>query len=110
MPAVWFEVGAEQGAHRATIFVSADALRIGSVEAALRVHVTARTARCLADLLGTLPPTPRTCDLVWQQAHVRSPPCMQIRNAHMAGTDRMVRHSREADEKVRGRAGVVANV
>jgi len=92
------------------VFVSSDALRIGNSEDAVRVNVTAQSAQRIADRLGTILPTARICDLVWQQAQVRISPCLQTPDAHMSDTDRMVRHSREVDEKVSGRSGLIENV
>ena len=109
-PILWLEVRAEYQGHRATIFVSGDALRIGNASDSIRVNVTAETAQRIADQLGTLLPTGHICDLVWQQAGVRVSPCLQTPDAHMADTDRMVRHSREVDAKVAGRSGLIENV
>lgn len=76
----------------------------------MRVSLTAASAQRVADHLGTVLPTTRICDLIWAQARVRASPSTQLADAQMAWTSRMVRHSREVDDKVRCRAGLRANV
>ena len=110
LPPVWLEVPTRHGDHEGRLFVAADALRVGHAEDAIRVNATAETTQHIADHLGTVLPTSRICDLVWQHAHVRLTPSTQVPDAQMANTDRMVRHSREVDAKRRGRCGLIANV
>jgi hypothetical protein len=109
-PIVWAEVVVEWRGHRGRLRVSADALRIGNAEDSLRVTVNAETAQWIADHLETCLPPTKICDLVWEQAIVRVSPCLQTPDAEMAHTHRMVRHSREVDEKVRCRCGLIENV
>ncbi len=110
VPVVWSEIHVTEGAHRATLFVSADALKLGCDEDSFRLTVSATTAQQIADAFGTVLPTPKICDLIWSQATVRLTPCLQTPDAHMSDTERMLRHSRAIDEKRAGRAGLVENV
>ena len=107
---VWVEVESAFNGHRARIFVMADALQVGNAEDAVRVTLTARAAQLIADHFNAVLPTVRICDLIWAQARVRISPCFQNPDSAMAHTSRMVRHSREVDEKARRRAGLVSNV
>jgi peptidoglycan hydrolase-like protein with peptidoglycan-binding domain len=107
---LWLELESRFNGHEARLFVMADALRIGNAEDAIRVTLTAASAQRVADHFDAVLPTTRICDLVWAQARVRISPCTQTPDAKMAFTSRMLRHSREVDEKVRGRPGLVENV
>ncbi|MEQ9322485.1 MAG: hypothetical protein RIF41_25185, partial [Polyangiaceae bacterium] len=107
---VWLEVPTRHGDHEGRVFVTADALRVGHTEDALRINATAETTQHIADHLGTVLPTSRISDMVWQAAHVRLTPSTQLADEQMAWTHRMVRHSREVDDKLRCRSGLVANV
>jgi GH25 family lysozyme M1 (1,4-beta-N-acetylmuramidase)/peptidoglycan hydrolase-like protein with peptidoglycan-binding domain len=106
----WAELEVKRGADTATLFVTADAVRIGDLTDAVRINATARTAQQIADLLGCVLQTPKICDLVWEQASIKLSPSFQAPDAAMASTERMVLHSRAVDEKIRGRVGLVANV
>ncbi len=54
--------------------------------------------------------TTRLCDLVWEQASVRIPPCIGAPDATMASTSRMLEHHRRVEEHVAGRTGLIENV
>jgi N-acetyl-anhydromuramyl-L-alanine amidase AmpD len=110
LPPVWLEVPTAIEGHEGRLFVAADALRIGHERDALRVSVAAATAQHIADHLGTVLPTSHICDLVWSAANVRLTPSVQSPDAEMAFTHRMVRHSREVEDKLGCRRGLVANV
>jgi peptidoglycan hydrolase-like protein with peptidoglycan-binding domain/N-acetyl-anhydromuramyl-L-alanine amidase AmpD len=107
---LWLELESRFNGHEARLSVMADAVRIGNAEDAIRVTLTAASAQRVADHFDAVLPTSRICDLVWAQARVRISPCTQTPDAKMAFTSRMLRHSREVDEKLRGRAGLVENV
>ncbi len=77
----------------AEIMVSADALKIDGV----RVAVSARTQQHVADVLDLRLPTPRICDLAWEQSEVRVKPQLGKPDAHMADWSRIVEHSRKID-------------
>lgn len=110
LPIVWVPVVSTWRGHEATFMVSSDALRIGNDADAIRVNASAETTQWIADLFGTVLPTPHLCNLIWEQAHHVLSPSLQRPDAEMAHTHRMVRHSREVDDKLRGRCGLVANV
>lgn len=104
-PPEWTTVTANYKGRRAQIQVSTDALKILGV----RVDVTAEGAQRIADILGTVLPTPRILQLVWEQATVRIDPCNSTPNAQMASTARMLEHSECVDQRIAGRTGLVAN-
>lgn len=109
-PIEWMAVTSQHGGHTATVWVSRDALRVNDGDESIRINVTARTAQRIADVLGALLPTPRICDLVWEQAEVRIAPSFQVPGPEMAGTSRMLKHHQAVEEKVDGRAGLIENV
>ncbi|WP_437774294.1 hypothetical protein [Sorangium sp. So ce1097] len=109
-PICWVPVHSQHGEHRATFLVSADALRIGDAQDSVRINASARTTQRIADLLGCVMLTTRLCDLVWQQASVRIPPCIGAPDPAMASTSRMLEHHRRVEERVAGRAGLIENV
>ncbi|WP_438021877.1 hypothetical protein [Sorangium sp. So ce233] len=109
-PICWVPVHSEHGEHRATFLVNADALRIGDAEDSVRINASARTTQRLADLLECAMLTTRLCDLVWEQASVRIPPCIGAPDPTMANTSRMLEHHRRVEERVAGRAGLIENV
>lgn len=75
----------------AEIMVSADALKIDGE----RVAVSARTQQKIADVLGLYLPTPRICDLSWEQAEVRLPPVLGVNG--LWPKDRALSYSRTVD-------------
>jgi hypothetical protein len=109
-PITWVEVQSEHGARKATLFVSADALRIGDGESSVRVNASARTMQRIADLLGCVLPTTKICDLIWEQAAVRLSPCIQKPDAAMGYTSRMLQHHCGVEEARAGREGLIENV
>jgi hypothetical protein len=104
-PPEWTTVTSNFKGRRAEIQVSTDALTILGV----RIDVTADGAQRIADLLGTVLPTPRILQLVWEQATVRIDPCTSAPDAKMASTARMIQHSECVDQRIAGRKGLVAN-
>jgi len=109
-PITWTEVHSERGGRKATVRVSADALRLGDEQASVRVNASARTMQRIADLLGCVLPTTKICDLIWEQASVRLPPCIQKPDASMGHTSRMLQHHGRVEEGRAGRPGLVENV
>ncbi len=106
----WIEIQSTYKDHTATFFVSADALRVGDDEDSIRVNVSARTAQKIADSLECVLPTPKLCDLIWEQAEVKLPPSIQKPDATMGNTSRMVLHHKTVEDKVAGREGLIENV
>jgi hypothetical protein len=104
-PPEWTTLTSNYKGRRAEIQVSTDALKILGV----RIDVTAEGAQRIADALGTILPTPRILQLIWEQADVRIEPCTSIADAKMASTARMLQHSECVDQRIAGRKGVVAN-
>lgn len=109
-PICWLPVHSEHGEHRATFLVSADALRIGDAHDSVRINASARTTQRIADRLECALLTTRLCDLVWEQATVRIPPCFGAPDPTMANTSRMLAHHRRVEERVAGRTGLIENV
>lgn len=106
----WTPITSEHDGHTAIIYVDADALRVIDGDETIRINVTPRTAQRIADALDALLPTPKICDLVWEQADVRIAPSIQRADATMASTSRMLEHHRAVEAKIEGRAGLVENV
>jgi len=104
-PPEWRTVTSNYNGRRAQLEVSSDALTVLGV----RINVTARGAQRIADALGTVVPTPRILQLIWEQAEVRLEPCNANPDAEMASTQRMIEHSECVDQRVAGRRGMVAN-
>jgi hypothetical protein len=109
-PITWAEVQSGHGKHRATFFVTADALRVGCEEDSIRINASARTTQRIADLLGCVLQTAHLCDLVWEQATVKIAPCISAPDAAMATTARMLRHHQAVEARVAGRTGLIENV
>jgi hypothetical protein len=104
-PPEWRTITSNYKGRRAQIEVSTDALTILGV----RIDVTAEGAQRIADALGTILPTPRILQLIWEQAEVRLDPCNSNPDKTMASTARMIQHSECVDQGIAGRKGMVAN-
>ena len=104
-PPEWTTVTANFKGRRAEVRVSVDALTILGV----RIDVTADGAQRIADLLGTVLPTPRILQLIWEQATARIEPCTLPADLLMASSARMIEHSACVDQRIAGRKGLVAN-
>jgi len=102
----WVTLTTRFRGHTAEIEVSADALKLQGV----RFDLTAVGAQQVADMLGTILPTPRILEVVWEQADIQLKPCTLPSDAKMADTSRMVQHSRCVDQSIGDRKGLVANV
>ncbi len=108
VPFDWEPVESEHNGHRATLWVTADALRIGDATDSVRVSVTAETAQSIASHFGAFLPTTKVCDLVWKQAKVHVEPCLFAEPR--SSTARMLDYHECVEKKVAGRAGLVENV
>jgi len=104
-PPQWTTITSNYKGRRAQIQVTTDALTILGV----RFDVTAEGAQRIADQLHAILPTPRILQLVWEQAAVRIEPCTLPPDEKMASTARMIQHSDCVDQRIAGRAGMVAN-
>lgn len=102
----WSPVTVDARGHRATIYVTTDAVKLDGV----RINVTATTAQQVADVLGCHLPTSRVCDLAWEQAMVRCKPCLGTPDALMSTTTRMRKHSASVDQQVNGHTGLTRTV
>lgn len=109
-PVAWTEIHSEHGDRCATLFVSADALRLGDELDSIRVNASARTTQQIADAFGCILPTTRICNLIWEQAVVRLSPCLQAPDMHMADTSRLLQHHAAVEAKLAGRAGLIENI
>jgi hypothetical protein len=110
LPIEWWGLRSVFGGHALVMFVSCDALRVGTVADSVRINATARTAQQIADVLGCLLPTSHICDLVWEQAVVRLPPCIGSAGPDMLTTARMLAHHTCVEAKLAGRRGLVETV
>lgn len=113
-PIDWREVLSEHAGHQAILWVSGDALRIGDAEDSIRISTTARTAQRIADALGCILPTTRVCDLIWEQATVRVPPCSQKLPPEdtrpLTCNARLLQHHERVEAKLGGARGLIENV
>ena len=109
-PITWVEVRSEHRGRAATLFVSADALRVGDEQASIRINASARTTQRIADFFGCVLPTARICNLIWEQAAVRLSPCIQKPDKQMAYTARMIQHHESVEKKRAGKEGLIENV
>ncbi len=75
-----------------TVFVSHDALSLGTEADFIRVNLRHPTAQRIADELMAMLPTSRICDHAWLQADVRLTPHSLPSDSRMAFTERMVAH------------------
>lgn len=105
-PPSWVAVESRYQGHVARIRVSTDALKVNGV----RVNLSAIGAQHVADRLGTILPTARILDLVWQNAALKLEPCAMPPDKDMHSTKRMFDHSRCVDRRIAGRPGLAANV
>lgn len=87
--------------------VSSDVLRLGEPCDSVRVAVTCRTHRLIAEELGCLLPTPRISDLVWLRADVRLGVYTQRPGPAMARKTAFLRHHQQLDAELAGRTGLV---
>jgi len=95
------------GFTRLTIFVSTDALKIGTPSDSVRVAMTHETAQRVADLLGAVLPTAKLADLTWQAADVKLTPHTQDPDHRMSATAAFVNHHAAIEEERRGRCGLL---
>lgn len=84
------EVGGRE--RRVTFWVTPDYLAVGSDEDFLRIPLSPRTARRIADLAGGSLPTPRMVDAVWESARVRLAPIRLHPDEHMSTVRYFERH------------------
>jgi peptidoglycan hydrolase-like protein with peptidoglycan-binding domain len=107
LPLIWLELPIRVGHDECIFFVLDDAIRIGVPGDWLRINVTARGQQRIADALGASLPTAELVEAAYDQG-IKLSPCFQTPDAEMANTSRMLRHSREVDDKIGGRSGLVA--
>ncbi len=92
----WTPITSEARGHKAKIWISADALKVGDV----RVTTNAETCQRIADLLGASLCTTRIVDLAYEQADIRIRPQLQTPDDHMAEWHRTVQHSLAIDRLI----------
>lgn len=110
-PLDWTPVRLQSDGREVTVYVTADALRVGPEGDSVRIATTARVAQQIADLLGAHLPTPIVLDAVAALADVRLTPSTQDswRDGSMARVSRMLEHDRDVSARVAGRRGLVDN-
>lgn len=109
-PIAWSQLRSTHNGRELVMFVSCDALRIGTAEDSVRVNVTASTAQHIADAVSCVLPTTRICDLIWEQAVVRISPCIGRADSEMSSTARMLAHHACVEAKLAGQVGLVETV
>lgn len=108
VPFDWEPVESTHNGHKATLYVTADCLRLGDAKDSVRVSMSAITAQAIADVFGAFLPTTHIADLVWKQAKVHLEPCLfgEPRSA----TSRMRDYHEAVEKAVAGRKGLIENV
>jgi hypothetical protein len=103
----WSPIEVRDDRHVLRFWVSSDVLRLGDRCDSVRVAVTCRTHRLIAEELGCLPPTPRISDLVWLHADVRLGVYTQRPGPAMARKTAFLRHHEQLEAELAGRTGLV---
>lgn len=67
-PLVSIPVATKDGQHSGVLQVASDLFSIGTVDDYLRLPLTPKTAQSIANLTGSLLPTPKISQLIWQNA------------------------------------------
>lgn len=109
-PLEWWGVRSSGNGHELVVFVTTDALRVGTADDSVRINASARTSQQIADVLGCLLPTTRICDLIWEQAVVRLTPCIGGAGRDMSNTARMLAHHACVEGKAAGQTGLLEPV
>lgn len=112
LPIIWTEIKTRWKGHSATWFVPLDVIRIGNLKDSIRVSMCAQDLAIVAAKFGAILPTFHLLKTAFRvgvaQGLFISPALQQGWDASMRNTKRMVRHSREVDSKIDGRAALVA--
>jgi len=103
----WSPIEIRDDRHVLRFWVSSDVLRLGEPGDSVRVAVTCRTHRLIAEELGCLLPTPRISDLVWLHADVRLGVYTQRPGPAMARKTAFLRHHEQLEAELAGRTGLV---
>lgn len=103
----WSPIEVRDDRHVLRFWVSSDVLRLGARCDSVRVAVTCRTHRLIAEELGCLLPTPRISDVVWLHADVRLRVYAQPPGPAMARKAAFVRHHQQLEAELAGRTGLV---
>jgi hypothetical protein len=103
----WSPIEVRDDRHVLRFWVSSDVLRLGDRCDSVRVAVTCRTHRLIAEELGCLLPTPRISDLVWLHADVRLGVYTQRPGPAMARKTAFLRHHEQLEAELAGRTGLV---
>jgi hypothetical protein len=98
----WSPIEVWDDRHVLRFWVSSDVLRLGDRCDSVRVAVTCRTHRLIAEELGCLLPTPRISDLVWLHADVHLGVYPQPPGPAMAHKAAFHRHHRQLDAELAG--------
>lgn len=104
----WSPIEVRDDRHVLRFWVSSDVLRVGEPCDSVRVAVTCRTHRLIAEELGCLLPTPRISDLVWLHADVRLGVYTQRPGPAMARKTAFLRHHEQLEAELAGRRGLVS--
>ena len=110
VPLQWSAIRSVVGPHFAILYVLSDAFKLGEPSNYFRINVSHTGAQRIADILGLALPTTKISDLIHEQAAVIIKPCIQVPDAQMAHTHRMIRHSMYVTDYIMGREGLVSTV
>ncbi len=111
-PLEFYPVWTSFGPYVGTLYVTADAVRLGDSSDSFRMSVGQQAAQRIADAWGFHLPTEKISDETWAQAPVRLKPKTREwwKDKSMSRTSRIIEQSRDIDELVGGRAGIIADV
>lgn len=108
-PIVWSPVDCSRGEHTGTIWVSEDAIAVGTEADFVRVCLSALGSQRIADELGAVLQTSRTSDLSYAQAAVKLMP-QDMGPGSSAELEAMIAHSDAVERARAGRSGLVRDV
>lgn len=89
----WVPVNCDRNGHTCTVFVTDDAIAVGTDDDFVRVAMTILTAQAVADEFNAFLPTSRIVDQAWLAADAKLTPHTQTPDSKMADTSRFEKHS-----------------
>jgi hypothetical protein len=98
------------GKHQGVLYVPWGPSEIEQCPDIVRIDVTPILAQHICDMFGTLLPTTKIADLIYEQRSVKLPPYTSDPNAEMAYTSRMVWHSQKITTGKGAQLGLTCNV
>jgi len=98
------------GKHQGVLYVPDGAVDVQQCTEICRINVTPTLAQHICDMTGTLLPTTKISDMLYEQRSIKLPPYTSSPDSQMAWTSRMVWHSNKIDLGKGNATGLVCNV